>query len=184
MYLDIQSAHSSSFWHFQTHSGMCFCMMDMFYSPFQLDLQAMWALYQTFPSMCWLISIYLHALHIKMLAGDHSKKKMLAGAMHNSHALTSGIAAFFFFFFFVFTSTPTFSFSVFFFFALHWGLEFSCSFRFAALMLSPLRLRDNLLWIGRGWCTKLYGKSSRALCMLLTRWPPELHLKQPKTNRQ
>lgn len=113
------------------------------YCSFWLNLRLMWALHWTFLSMCWLISIYLYALHIKMLARAMYMLLISAGSYNPSY--------------------------------IHFFL--------AASMLSLLLLRDSLLWIGRGWCTKLSGKSSRALCMLLTRWPPELHLKQPKTNR-
>lgn len=103
----------------------------------------MWALHWTFLIICWLISIYLYALHTKMLARAMYMLLTSAASYNPSYI----------------------------------------QFFLAASMLSLLLLRDSLLWIGRGWCTKLYGKSSRALCMLLTRWQPELHLKQPKTNR-
>lgn len=41
-------------------------------------------------------------------------------------------------------------------------------------MLYLQLLRGNLPWIGRGWCTKPYGKNFRTLCMRLTRWLPGL----------
>lgn len=56
-------------------------------------------------------------------------------------------------------------------------IEFT-AMKFAALMLSHQLLRDNLLSIGRGWCTKPYGRNFRALCMQLTRWVPEPPPKQ------